>query len=100
MACGRKTSHSYGTWPERHPHASVAFGAPARIVGLSGGHRTAALVLTVPGALIAFAAVATYPLVFMPLLVLLGVALVASAWYQETRTPSKFAGREGPSKSQ
>jgi len=54
-----------------------------------------AMVLAVPGTIIAFAAVATYPLVFVPLLMLLGVALVASACYQETRTPSKFAGGRG-----
>jgi hypothetical protein len=58
------------------------------------------MVLAVPGALIAFAAVATYPIVFVPLLVLVGVALVASAWYQETRSTSKFAGRQGATKSQ
>jgi hypothetical protein len=53
------------------------------------------MVLAVPGTIIAFAAVAMYPLVFVPLLILLGVALVASACYQETRTPSKFAGGRG-----
>ncbi|OCB20122.1 hypothetical protein A5674_00170 [Mycobacterium malmoense] len=35
------------------------------------------------------AAVAAYPFVFVPLLVLLGVALVASARYEEARNPSK-----------
>ncbi len=99
MACGLETRYSYGSWPDRHPQAAVAFAAPARIVGLSAGHPTAAMALTVPGTIIALAAVATYPLVFVPLLLLLGVALVASACYQETRI-SKFAGRQGPSKSQ
>jgi hypothetical protein len=95
MVCGVESRYSYGNWPDRHPRAAVAFESPARIVSLSDGHRTMAMALTVPGTIIAFAAVATYPLVFVPLLVLLGVALVASACYQETRTPSKFADRRG-----
>jgi hypothetical protein len=98
MACGLETRYSYGSWPDRHPQAAAAFAAPARIVGLSDGHSTAAMALTVPGTIIALAGIAMYPLVFVPLLVLLGVALLASACYQETRTPSKFAGRQGPSK--
>ena len=47
------------------------------------------MALTVPSALIAIAAVAAFPLVFVPLLVLLSAALVASARYEEARTPSK-----------
>jgi hypothetical protein len=35
------------------------------------------------------AAVAAYPLVFVPLLVLLTVAMAASVRYEEARTPSK-----------
>jgi uncharacterized membrane protein len=100
MACGVETRYSYGSWPDRHPQAAVAFAAPARIVSLSDGHRTTAMALTVPGTIIALAAVATYPLVFVPLLVVLGLALVASTWYLETRASSKFAGRRGPSRSQ
>lgn len=93
MVCGLESRYSFGSWLERHPRAAAAFGSPARIVSLSDGHRTVAMVLTVPGTIIAFAAVATYPVVFVPLLILLGVALVASACYQEARTPSKFADR-------
>ena len=87
MVCGLESRYSYGSWSDRHPRAAVAFGSPARIVTLSDGHSTAAMALTVPGTIIALAGVATYPLVFVPLMVLLGVALVASACYQETRKP-------------
>jgi hypothetical protein len=82
MGCGRR---SYGRWPDRHPWAAVAFAAPARIVDLSDRHPTAAMALVVPGTLIGLAAVATYPLVFVPLVVLVGVALVVSVRNGETR---------------
>lgn len=86
--CGRETRcSSYGDWPDRYQQAAVAFAAPARIVSLSEKHPTVALALTVPGSLIAMAAVAAYPLVFVPLLFLLAVALVASIRYEEARTP-------------
>jgi hypothetical protein len=64
MGCGLKTRRSYGSWPDRHPWAAAALGVPARIVGL--------------------AVVAAYPLVFVPLLVMVGVALAAAAGYEET----------------
>ncbi len=105
MGCGLKTRYSYGRncagcgvetrcsydgdWPDRYQQAAVAFAAPARIVSLSEKHPMAALTLTVPGSLIAMAAVAAYPLVFVPLLFLLAVALVASIRYEEARTESK-----------
>lgn len=93
MVCGLESRYSFSSWPDRHPRAAAAFGSPARIVSLSDGHRSVTMALTVPGTIIALAAVAMYPLVFVPLLVLLGVALVASACYQEARAPSKFADR-------
>jgi hypothetical protein len=83
--CGVKTGWSYGRWPDRHPWATVAFAALARTVDLSDRHPTAAMALVVPGALIGLAAVATYPLVFVPLVVLFGVALVMSVRNEETR---------------
>jgi hypothetical protein len=89
VGCGLKTRWSYGSWPDRHPWAAVAFAAPARIVGLSELHPTAAMALTVPGTIIALAAIATYPLVFVPLVVRGGVALVASARYEEPRYEEK-----------
>lgn len=90
MGCGGlKTHRSFGSWPDRYPRAAVALAAPARIATLSERHPTATLALTVPGALIALAAVSAYPLVFVPFLVLLSVALVASVRYEEARGPSK-----------
>ncbi|CQD21881.1 hypothetical protein U8D42_12850 [Mycobacterium europaeum] len=89
MGCGLPTHRSYGDRPDWRPQAAAAFAAPARIVSLGERHPTAAVALIVPSAIIAIAAVATYPLVFVPLLVLLGVALVASARYEEARSPSE-----------
>lgn len=103
MGCGLKTRYSYGRncvgcgletrcsyqGPDRYQQAAVAFAAPARILSLSEKHPTAALTLLVPASLIAMAAVAAYPLVFVPLLFLLTGALVASVRYEEARTESK-----------
>jgi hypothetical protein len=85
VGCGLKTRRSYGRWPDRHPWAAVTLAALARMVDLSDRHPLATMALVVPGTLIGLAAVATYPLLFVPLLVLVGVALVASARYEETR---------------
>jgi hypothetical protein len=85
MACGFNIRCAYGSWLDHHPWAAVALAAPARIVGHSDRHPTAALAWAVPGTIIALAAVATYPLVFVPLVVLVGVALVASVRYEEIR---------------
>lgn len=90
VGCGQETRCSYyGDWPDRYQQAAVALAAPARIVSLGEKHPTAALTLGVPGSLIAMAAVAAYPMVFVPLLFLLAVALVASFRYEEGRNPSK-----------
>ena len=89
MVCGLKTRHSYGDWPDRHPRAAVAFAAPSRMVALSERHPTATLAAAVPGAIMGIAAVAIYPLVFVPVMVMLGVALVASMRYEEAQDPSE-----------
>ena len=83
--CGLETRRSYGRWADRHPWAAAVFAALARIIELSDRHQTAAMALAVPGTLIGLAAVALYPLVFVPLMVLLGVALVVSVGNEETR---------------
>ena len=83
--CGLKNRYSYGNWPDRHPRAAFAFAAPVRILDLSERHPTATMTLAVPAALIGIAAVATFPLVFVPVMVLLGVALIASTWYEEAQ---------------
>jgi hypothetical protein len=104
IGCGLKTRYSYGRnctgcgleircsyygdWPDRYEQVALAFAAPAKIVGLSEKHPTVSLTVMVPGSLIAMAAVAAYPFVFVPLLFLLAVALVASIRYQEARTES------------
>ncbi|WP_347881627.1 hypothetical protein [Mycobacterium senriense] len=103
MGCGLKTRYSYGRnctgcgletrcpyygdWPDRYQQAAVAFAVPARIVTLSEKHPTAALALMVPGSLIAMAAVAAYPLVFVPLLIVLTAAMVAAVRYEDARIP-------------
>jgi hypothetical protein len=89
MSCGLKTRYTYGDWPDRRAKAAVAFAAPSRILALSERHPTATLALTVPSAFIGIAAVAVYPLVFVPVMILLGAALVASTRYEEARTPRR-----------
>lgn len=76
--CGLETRRSYGGWPDRHPWVASTLAALARFADLSEQHPTAAMALVVPGTLIGFAAIATYPFVFVPLVLLLGVAFVAS----------------------
>jgi Sec-independent protein secretion pathway component TatC len=63
----------------------VTLATLASVVDLRDRHPTAAMALVVPGTLIGLAAVATYPLVFVPLVVLFGVALVVSVFNEETR---------------
>ncbi|OBJ17377.1 hypothetical protein [Mycobacterium colombiense] len=105
MGCGLKTRYSYWrnctgcgldtrcssdrVWPDRYQQAALAFAALARIVTLIERRPTAALALLVPGSLIAMAAVAAYPLVSVPLLILLTVAMAASVRYEDARTPPK-----------
>ncbi|GAB1811104.1 hypothetical protein [Mycobacterium sp. MUNTM1] len=102
MGCGLKTRYSYWRnctgcgldtrcsyvreWPDRYQQAAVAF---ARVVSLGEKHPTAALALLVPGSLIAMAAVAAYPLVFVPSLILLTLAMGAAVRYEDARTPRK-----------
>ncbi|MEB3982835.1 hypothetical protein OQ968_16365 [Mycobacterium sp. 663a-19] len=90
--CGVKARWSYGGWPDRRRWAAAAVATMARIAGLSERHPTAALALVVPGTLIVFAAVATYPLVFVPLVLLACAALVAAVHHEETR--NEESGRD------
>ena len=89
VGCGLETRRSYGRWADRHPWATVVFAALARLVEQSERHRTAALALAVPGTLIGLAAIDLYPFVFVPLAVLVGVALVVAVGNEEiTRNPA------------
>ncbi|OBH55426.1 hypothetical protein A5686_06165 [Mycobacterium sp. E2479] len=88
MGCGLKTRRSYGRWPDQHPWATAAFAALVRVArSVDSNNRgpTAAMLLVVPATLIGLAVVAAYPLVFVPLLILLGVALVVLVSNEETR---------------
>ena len=69
------------SWPDRHPWAAVTLTVPATIVGLGDRHPEAAVALVVPATIVGIAAVAAYPVVFLPLLVLVGVAFVVSVIY-------------------
>lgn len=93
VGCGLETRRSYGPWAHRHPWAEVVFAALARLVEQSDQHRTVALALAVPGTLIGLAAVALYPVVFVPLVVLFGVALVVAVGNEEI-TPNPACQRE------
>lgn len=93
VGCGLETRRSYGSWAHRHPWAEVVFAALARFVEQSDRHRTAALALAVPGTLIGLAAISLYPFVFVPLVVLVGVALVVAVGNEEIR-PNPACWRE------
>jgi hypothetical protein len=54
---------------------------PTRIVRLIDRHPEAAVALAVPGTIVGLAAVAAYPFVFVPLLVVFGIALVVIEIY-------------------
>lgn len=69
------------SWPDRHPETAVALAAPATIVRIGGRHPEAAVAVAVPSTIIGIAGVATHPLVFVPLLGLVAVALVVSDVY-------------------
>jgi hypothetical protein len=69
------------SWPDRHPWAAATFAVPATIVDLGDRHPEAAVALAVPATIVGIAAVAAYPFVFLPLLVLVGVAFVVSVIY-------------------
>ena len=73
------------SWPDRHPWAAVTLTVPATIVGLGDRHPEAAVALTVPATIVGIAAVAAYPVVFLPLLVLVGVAFVVSVIYTDQK---------------
>jgi hypothetical protein len=96
MGCGLKTHRSYGRWPDQHPWAAAAFAALVRIAR-SADRRdqgpTAVMLLVVPATLIGLAVVAAYPLVFVPLLVVLGVALVVLVHNEQVkRNPACWRG--------
>ena len=91
--CGLETRRSYGRWAHRHPWAEVKLAALATARRAKRSASTAALALAVPGTLIGLAAIALYPFVFVPLAVLVGVALVVAVGNEEIR-PNPACWRE------
>jgi hypothetical protein len=86
--CGLKTHRSYGRWSDQHAWAAALFAALVRIarsIDRREQGSTAVMLLVVPATLIGFAAVSAYPLVFVPLLVLFGVALVVLVRNEQVR---------------
>ena len=81
------------SWPDRHPWAMVAFAMPATIVDLGDRHPEAAAALAVPATIVGIAGVAAYPFVFMPLLVLAGVAFVVSDIYTHQKRGAEHQAR-------
>jgi len=94
--CGLKTHRSYGRWSDQHPWAATAFAAlvrSARSADRSDQGPTTVMLLVVPASLIGLAVVSAYPLVFVPLLILFGVALVVLVRNEQTkRNPACWRG--------
>ena len=72
-------------WPDRHPWAAAACAAPAKILDLGDRHPWAAVACAVPLTIVGLSAVVAYPLLFLPLLVLAGVAVVVMDIYTEQK---------------
>jgi hypothetical protein len=70
-------------WPDRHVWGARAYATRAAIRGVIDQYPWAAGMVAVPLTLIGFAGVVVYPFLFIPLLVLLGVALVAVEYYAD-----------------
>jgi hypothetical protein len=76
-------------WADRHPWAGVAFAAPEKIIGLGDRNPWAAAAFAVPLTIVGLGLVIAYPVVFVPLLVLVGVALVGMDYLAELQAPAK-----------
>lgn len=70
-------------WPDRHLWGARILATRAEVLGLIERYPWAAGMVAVPLTIIGLAGVMLYPFVFGPLLVLLGVALVAIEYYAD-----------------
>lgn len=70
VRCGHELRCQHGSWPDRRPYAAALFAVPVTITGLG--------------------AIAAYPWLFVPLLMLAGVAYVAD---REHRRRAALAAR-------
>jgi hypothetical protein len=77
--------------PDRRTWAARAFAVPATILGLGDRHPWAAVVFAVPLTIVGLGGVATHPYLFVPLLVLVGVALVVIDFYGQKRVAEQQA---------
>lgn len=76
-------------WADRHPWAAAAFAAPEKIIGLANRNPWAAAAVAVPLTIVGLGLVIAYPVVGVPLLVLVGVAMVAMDYLAELQEPEK-----------
>lgn len=76
-------------WADRHPWAGEALAAPEKIIGLANRNPWVAAAFAVPLTIVGLGLVVAYPFVFVPLLVLAGVALVAIDYLAERRALEK-----------
>jgi colicin import membrane protein len=79
MSSARMAIH----WPDRHIWAARVFATRAGILDLIDHYPWAAGLVAVPLTIIGLAGVVVYPFLFGPLLVLLGVGLVAIEYYAD-----------------
>ncbi|MGZ4511856.1 MAG: YegP family protein [Mycobacterium sp.] len=83
-------------WLDRHPRAAAACAVPGKILDLAERHPWAAAAYAVPLTIVGLSAVVAYPLLFLPLLVLAGVAVVLMDIYtdQKRRAEKRPTGTE------
>ena len=76
-------------WPDRHLWAARVFTMRATIIGLIDRYPWAAGVVAVPLTIIGLGGVVMLPSLFMPLLLLAGVALVVIEYYADQQKPGE-----------
>ena len=77
-------------WPDRQLWAARVFTLRATILGLIDRYPWAVGVVAVPLTIIGLAGVVTLPYLFVPLLLLAGVALIVTEYYADQQPPGEY----------
>ncbi|MDG5482812.1 hypothetical protein [Mycolicibacterium gadium] len=81
------------SWPDRRLWAARLFALRAAVLRFIEQYPWAVGAIAVPLTIIALAGVAMLPLLFVPLLLLIGVALIVIEYYADQQTPGEYAAR-------
>ena len=77
-------------WPDRQLWAARVFTVRATVLGLIEQYPLAVGMIAVPLTIIGLAGVVMLPLLFVPLLLLAGVALIVIEYYADQQTPDEY----------